>query len=597
MKKIAFFISALALLASCNNEELTANNSGTGSDEGISFNLYQDADGTRTEYSTADWLQIDWKYNDSIKIFCAETIGECSPSKNGVCTTRNTGIYHVTSTIAAKNSAGVTTNSQARIAAMSNDDVLYWNEGQHTFYAVYGNGNDVTSITAEMKDGKYTGKFTCKYNKEQTLSKDQNGAWVCMSQAYMIAKKITAPTANVDLHFKPIMTTLEIQIKGMADAPVYLSSVEITVPASQDKTDANGYFTYDYETGTASQASSPAAETYKFVWADPSEAEIPKNGSITLIAILPPIDIAANDLVLDVKTAGWNSKKMKIDKAVSHGQKARIATKSWSFDKTAAVDMGSSLGSWATVNIGADQPTDYGYHLSWAYNTTNTNKNKSHYTSIEYSPVTSLYSYPTLKSIAWNNTDFQHYGYALQTADSPTTGIKGRHTFPEFSDCLYHAGYTDQNTYCLVAAHDYAYQMDGWKNGSWKTPNMDELNALCARDQTYSSNPLVTRKWVRMKNKNGQYISGVLLISKANGNCVFLGAWGKLGSEDDKTGTDGREKFTAGCYYWSTLSTDDSGNSECEQIFVTQNNGVGTITAAQDNHTRGQGMQIRPKRR
>lgn len=153
------------------------------------------------------------------------------------------------------------------------------------------------------------------------------------------------------------------------------------------------------------------------------------------------------------------------------------------------VDLGLSV-KWATCNIGANAPKDYGNYYAWAETTT---KNTYHWST---------------------------YKYCLET---------GAYTFD------YTKYYTDRgigsivdNKTTLEAVDDAATQNWG---GSWRTPTnieIRELQSNCASE------------WVSL---NG--IEGLKVISHKNGNVLFLPAAGYR---------ENNGLYCAGSkgYYWSS---------------------------------------------
>lgn len=556
MKKTLFFAFALVLLASCSNED--DYNYGVNRAEGINFCLYQDNGGeTRTEYSTADWLQIDWTVGDKIDILCDNTLAAASGN-----TLRKKATYKVTGYV--QNSGGTNVKHQARITT-DDGNPLYWNDkdgAKHDFYATYGEDIQAQVYESGEKAGQYNGKFKCWYDNMQSLSL-VNGSWVNMKQAYMIARRLNCyPTANVDLHFKCIMTVLEIEIKGMTDAPMNLSSVWITVPAGTQKVilDNNECFEYDYDNGPTNVGTTTTDETYQFVWDDAGQAAIPAGGSIKVIAILPPMNITANTLKIDVKSAGWNSKSVKINKSVAAGKKARFATANWTFDKTEPIDMGDGI-KWSPVNIlvtKADQtstdnlankPTDLGTHLIWSYHS---GKAVNHYSSVTIG--TNGY-YMNLTNPTWSSSFTA--GYDDKTNDCPSLSPNNASTYVSGDN--------------LTTDYDHAYKLCGT---AWRMPTDAQMATL-------RNTSTKTHKWVTM-NDGVRDVKGLLIISKANGNCLFLGAWGKFGSPDNNK----EKNFGAGCYYWTSTRHSSNKNSLCGYF--------GTDTYKADNYYRSIGMQVRP---
>lgn len=155
---------------------------------------------------------------------------------------------------------------------------------------------------------------------------------------------------------------------------------------------------------------------------------------------------------------------------------------------------------WATCNIGANKPEDYGNYYAWGETST-----KSTY--------------------AWNS-----YKYTNGTSWMDPKLTK----YCSQSECNGNNGFTDKLTE-LQSDDDPA--ASNWANG-WSTPKKAQWDELLAN---------TTNQWT---TKNG--VKGRLLTSKKNGLTLFLPAAGGNSREDPElniAGSDGR--------YWSrSLYTD-----------------------------------------
>ena len=186
----------------------------------------------------------------------------------------------------------------------------------------------------------------------------------------------------------------------------------------------------------------------------------------------------------------------------------------------AYVDMGEvTIGGvtkhlkWATCNIGADEPWDYGDYYSWGAITTQTSYDWAHYPFMEagYSDDTHITKYTFDDGIGsgiWYDINEKFSG------DGKTT----------FADYDY--------------ADDAARQIWG---GSWRIPTAEEWTALC--NTTYYS-------WEWKTNYNGSGKNGMLVTRKdgtgpCSGNSIFLPAAGYR--EDTQA-----YKVDSECEYWSS---------------------------------------------
>ena len=158
------------------------------------------------------------------------------------------------------------------------------------------------------------------------------------------------------------------------------------------------------------------------------------------------------------------------------------------------VDLGLSV-KWATCNVGASSPSDYGSYYAWGET-----KPKSEYRWDNYKfKVT---------GDSWNNVTFNKYN---------TASYRG----------------TVDNKKKLELADDAARQNWG---GSWRMPTDAELTELREK---------CTWTWTTQEGKNGYRVT-----SKTNGNSIFLPAAGFRGIEEESQRVEG--------HYWSSfLGTDD----------------------------------------
>lgn len=193
MRTNAIFYLTLALCAgvvsACVDENI--NSDKDVNEKAIKFGLSSQK--TKTVY--ADQYQINWVEGDQIKIFCAEA------------ETAKSALYNVIPATTAKD--GTIENAGSDVLQWGGDGLL------HNFYAIYPGAADRVEVS---EDGIAT--FTINHNQRCTVTKT-NGydadvvAKPDMKNALMVAHTATEPTdGTVKLTFKPIMTTLEIVVKG-----------------------------------------------------------------------------------------------------------------------------------------------------------------------------------------------------------------------------------------------------------------------------------------------------------------------------------------------------------------------------------------------
>ena len=155
------------------------------------------------------------------------------------------------------------------------------------------------------------------------------------------------------------------------------------------------------------------------------------------------------------------------------------------------VDLGLPSGTlWATCNIGATSPEEYGDYFAWG----------------ETEPK---------ENNVWGTYKYCKGDDKTMTKYCPQ------------SDYGYN-GFTDNLTE-LLAEDDAATA--NWGSG-WQMPSFDQIDELCNSSYT-------TTKWT---TRNGVY--GQEITSKSNGNSIFLPASGyRAGTNVAEAGTEG--------YYWT----------------------------------------------
>ena len=175
---------------------------------------------------------------------------------------------------------------------------------------------------------------------------------------------------------------------------------------------------------------------------------------------------------------------------------------------------------WATTNIGAENPEDYGYYFWWG-DTVGYTRSGGTWNS----------SYSRYSGVTWVSSAGQ------QMSSSPFSSSSSSYpTSYKDNSALRSAGYID-STGNLVPEHDAAHVHWG---GEWRMPTEAELSALINN---------CTTKWITTNGVSGRLVTGKGAYVNRS---IFLPTAG-YGFDSDLCypGSDG--------YYWS--STPDSGYS------------------------------------
>lgn len=275
-------LCAGAMLTGCSDDEGGTARPAAGTP--ISFSLT--SSGTRTTYDDTNPYQINWVNGDQIKIFCAEA--ESAKS----------ALYNVTPASTAKDGT----------IAAAGSDTLQWggDTEMHHFYAIYpGAAGGVTVDNSGIatfpinRNQKCTVTTTDGYTADVVAKPDMNNA-------NMVAHTATAPTDNaVSLLFKPLMTTLEIVVKGPAtsinSSNARVTGVSIVSTIQTTSSETGDVFKYDIAKGTISGSAGTGTPTTKsettFISlvdanGNASYVDLANGHTLTLTAFLPPMSEA-----------------------------------------------------------------------------------------------------------------------------------------------------------------------------------------------------------------------------------------------------------------------------------------------------------------
>ena len=497
---ISALASGILALASCNNNEPTTPKEEPADPNLINFSLSQDVPSSRTQYDKDNWNKIEWVLGDRVTIWC-EQAGSGSPAT-----------YQVTKLGESKN--------KATISAIGGG--LTWGdkEALHTFCAIYGESacikpkTDETGTEAETQpkskaEAATTATAKLKYSTTQTLTKCDNGSWANMQQAYMVAFNQTKPVESVGLRFHPVMTTLDVVVKGMSvdDAEsITIQSMSITTHQNVDVLYEEGGETYfDVEFGsdgpTTSTLTQSSERTYTFTLKEPQT--VAAGGSLLITANLPRIAIGGEGgqpVTITINAKDGSNKFTFINEVIA-GNKVKITTKPW--EKPAKyVDLGLPSGTkWATCNLGANEDYEIGNYYGWG--------------CISY--------YGTGVNVDWT----PYFNQLGLTGTSYTSSTCGGSDDPLKE-------YVINNISISGTEFDAANAQSGAK---WRMPNTDEIREL-----------INSCKWKWEDNYKGLGVKGYVVSNK--GNSIFLPATGCR---------KGTEPSDVGCgYYWSSTPVNKS---------------------------------------
>lgn len=238
----------------------------------------------RTVFDQNNKYQINWQDGDKVRIFCDEAEYVKLADYN---------VVKINET--EKNNAKLEYNENG--LAWGSDDAT------HNFYAVYPADNNKVSVS--------NGIATFKINYNQTCTvqgtADANGHYTTtpdMTNAYMVANLSTKPIDQVTLNFAPIMTTLEITVKGKEgsnSAAVRITGISVTNKSVQ-YSDENGHFSYDIKNesiiGLGENTTTRRGSIFVGVKnGDNNYIDLSGEQAITFTVFLPPVPIDGDNQI------------------------------------------------------------------------------------------------------------------------------------------------------------------------------------------------------------------------------------------------------------------------------------------------------------
>lgn len=273
MKKILYSLAAVTLLftASCQDENeinTIENPVQTGDEITFGSSLPEDIQ-SRTIYGEPDAekreFPVYWEDGDEIAIYCPQASMPATKLARYRISAPTTKPYSSTAT------------AVTRIG----DAGLQWGtEDLHKFYAFYP--------SSEVKGAESTGFFDLEIPVNQDVKKfylDKDGNWqadvnteLALMYAYRGQKKSkTEVGTNIDLHFKPLSTILEIVVQGPENASEALTLTNINVETT-DGTPIVGEFHAQITKGSDTDEAYTEGSTVTFSSKD--EGKVVNNLSI-----------------------------------------------------------------------------------------------------------------------------------------------------------------------------------------------------------------------------------------------------------------------------------------------------------------------------
>lgn len=227
------------------------------------------------------------------------------------------------------------------------------------------------------------------------------------------------------------------------------------------------------------------------------------------------------------------------------------------------VDLGLPSGTvWATCNLGAETPYDFGGTYAWGESADYGTKDP-----------TNKKNYSTFYSEAKYQFGWHTYKYAPLSNEAK---YENRYVTKYCQNKSYWAGEGEPDMLNKLAPEDDAANVL-W-GGHWKMPTKEQLLEL-------QNSNCVNWEW---KTVNGT--SGVKITSKVNGKSIFLPASGFRSFNAKTDNSDSRYNYNSVGYYWSSMRS----STAYKATYMNFSNRDGEVIANNLDENRWTGLAIRP---
>ena len=195
MKKILYVLNTVliaGLFTGCSDDDIVSDG-GARPTTGAKVNFTLSDASTRLAYDDENDLQINWTGGEKVRIYCAEA----EDVKDAEYTV-----------------VGSIVDGQEHTGKLQyNENGLAWGGDQeHHFFAVYPADKETVTVNNGIATFQINQNQVCTFPAKATNGNYKGNP--DMTNAYMVASKSTGLTDNVELSFRPIMTTLEITVRS-----------------------------------------------------------------------------------------------------------------------------------------------------------------------------------------------------------------------------------------------------------------------------------------------------------------------------------------------------------------------------------------------
>ena len=288
MKKYILSLLAVTIVVcSCSKD----NTEGAGVDDGNNYINFGLADGSRAEYSDSDAWQVVWEENDPIRIYSADA-KSTSQSSNADAPYTITGV--------SANKGSIT---------KVNANALQWGDAEtYDFYAFY------PDLPARLESYDHSTKqVTIDFNSNQICKlgalEGTNYTTTLEEEAIVMvgSAENVEKGKDVSLKFKPIMTTLDIKVKGQANTSTIITGVSIiTTFSGVNYINSDGSFVYDIDDNKIVPVGEVDNTQTIFVALD-KEVAISGNQTLTITALIPPVELNGDNTTIQVHSTAATS--------------------------------------------------------------------------------------------------------------------------------------------------------------------------------------------------------------------------------------------------------------------------------------------------
>ena len=460
-KQSAYCLLAAFMLCGC-QEELNLNIS---EPKTFTATIEDNYSGGATKTSLDENGNVLWKKGDQVCVFAGSTINEQ---------------YQITDESAGKTSANLN--------RVSTPDFVAGSEiGNNVAYYPYSSTNAIT-------------KSETGYKVSVVLPATQTYAEASFANGAFPMAAITSSADDMNLKFRNVLGGLKLQLKGTA------SIASVSISGNNDEI-LCGAANVPVSTTEVPSITLTDASAKTITLDCGAGVQLNTDTATPFIIALPPMTMASGFTVIVTDTEG---KQMKIkttkSQTIARSSLLRMPVKEFvatMINGHEYVDLGLSV-KWATCNVGATKPEQYGYYYAWGET-----KTKDEY---------------NWKTYKWCNGG--KYGMTKYIVDNMYGAVDNKTT--------------------LETEDDVARLKWG---GIWHIPTYAEWNELRSLDNC---------SWTWTSSYKGTGVSGYIVRSKKNGfkaMSIFLPVAGYRG------GKNIFEADARGGYWFSSLYEHDSSEA------------------------------------